>query len=79
MSKSVRNRFWIETGVAVLTTGLTLLTLLWRNWIEAAFGIDPDLNSGTLEWTVVGVLFVLSLALVALAQAEWRRPRAPAN
>jgi hypothetical protein len=79
MSKSVRNRFWIETGVAVLTTGLTLLTLLWRNWIEAAFVIDPDLNSGTLEWTVVGVLFVLSLALVALAQAEWRRNRAPAN
>src|SRR2546423_929222 len=42
----VRTRFWIEAGLASLTTLLLLLTLVRRDWIEAMFGIDPDNYSG---------------------------------
>jgi hypothetical protein len=74
MRKNVRARFWIETGLASLTAGLFLLTLVWRDWIEAAFGFSPDHHNGSLEWIVVGVLFLATAALIALARSEWRRP-----
>ena len=72
----VRTRFWIEAGLASLTTLLLLLTLVRRDWIEAMFDIDPDNYSGSFEWISLGVLFVVSVAFAALARAEWRRAQA---
>jgi hypothetical protein len=69
----VRARFWIEAVLAALTVALFILTLVSRNWIELVFGIDPDESSGSLEWLIVGGLFVLAVAFSALARAEWRR------
>jgi hypothetical protein len=74
----VRTRFWIEAGLASLTTLLLLLTLVRRDWIEAVFGVDPDNYSGSLEWITVGVLFVVSVVFAALARAEWRKAQATA-
>jgi len=78
MTIHVRARFWVEAGLATLATGLFLLTLVSRNWIELVFGFDPDQSSGSLEWIIVGGLFVLAVAFSAAARAEWRRPHAPA-
>jgi hypothetical protein len=75
----VRTRFWWETALASLTVGLFVLTLVSRNWIEVVFGIEPDQSNGSLEWIIVGGLFVASVALIALAHAEWRRPRTSAT
>jgi hypothetical protein len=75
----VRTRFWIEAGLASLTTFLFLLTLVRWDWIEAAFGVDPDHYNGSLEWISVGTLFVVSVAFAALARAEWRRAQATAG
>jgi hypothetical protein len=72
----VRTRFWLEATLAALTTGLFILTLLSRNWIEIVFGVDPDESSGSLEWLIVAALLVASVAFIAMARAEWRRPRA---
>ena len=71
----VRTRFWLEAILATLTTGLFILTLLSRNWIENVFGVDPDESSGSLEWLIVAALLVASIVFVAMARAEWRRPQ----
>lgn len=46
--------------VAVL---LAILTLLFPQWIEHVFGVDPDHGSGTVE-----VLIVLALVGVAVGR-----------
>jgi len=51
---------------------LFLLTLVWKEWIEAVFRVDPDGGDGSLEWAIVGGLLVVSLTFVALARGEWR-------
>jgi hypothetical protein len=71
----LRVRFWIEIALAALTTGLFLLTLVSPTWIETTFGVDPDRDSGSLEWLLVAVLVVATAALILAARAEWRRAR----
>jgi hypothetical protein len=71
----VRRRFWPEAGLAVASAILALVTLFWKDWIEIAFGVDPDGGSGALEWSIVVGLFVLAVASGALARAELLRGR----
>jgi hypothetical protein len=73
MVRARRARFWIEAVVAALTAILFLVTLVWREWIEAVFRVDPDGGDGSLEWAIVGALFAASVTLSVLARAEWRR------
>jgi len=73
MTRKTGARFWIEATLAALTAFLFLLTLVWKEWIEAVFRGDPDGGDGSLEWAIVGGLLVVSLAFAALARAEWRR------
>jgi hypothetical protein len=57
---------------------LFVITLVWRDWIELVFGVDPDKSYGSLEWLIVGALLVVTLALFTLAGFEWRRARTTA-
>jgi hypothetical protein len=50
MKTAVRKRFWLEAGLAMLTGALAIITLFWRDWIEALTGFDPDHQNGSLEW-----------------------------
>jgi hypothetical protein len=75
----VRARFWLEAVLAALTTGLFILTLLSRDWIERIFHVEPDQGSGALEWLIVAGLLVVSIALMAAARTEWRRGQTAAN
>ena len=75
MTNALRWYFWLETGMAIVTGMLFVITLVWHNWIEILFNIDPDQGSGLLEWLIVGVLLVVTIALFALARYEWRRAR----
>jgi hypothetical protein len=72
----IRGRFWLEMGMAIVTSMLFVLTLVQRDWIELVFGLDPDQNNGTLEWLIVGALLVVTITLFTLASSEWRRARA---
>ena len=72
---ALRRRFWLETGMAIVTSIVFAITLVRNDWIEIAFGVDPDSTNGTLEWVIVGVLVVVSITLFALASYEWRNPR----
>jgi hypothetical protein len=68
-----RSRFWFELALALASGLLGLVTLVWRDWIEMAFKVDPDHHSGALEWLIVfGLLFIAAIAGV-LARAEWGR------
>jgi len=68
-----RTRFWIEAALATVTGLLAVLTLVWREWIEAVFHVEPDGGSGTLEWLVVGALVAVTCAFAAAARADWRQ------
>jgi hypothetical protein len=75
----IRARFWLEAVLATLTTALFILTLISRDWIERIFHVEPDAGSGALEWLIVTVLLVASLALIVAARTEWRRAQTAAN
>jgi hypothetical protein len=70
--KPVRARFWLEIVVAGTAAALAVLTLVRREWIEAAFGMDPDRGNGSVEWIIVGFLFLISLTLSVFARRERR-------
>jgi len=63
----------IEVSLAVLTGILGVLTLLWRDWIEALTGWSPDHHSGSLEFGLVAVLLVTSVSCAAVARRTYHR------
>jgi hypothetical protein len=75
MKNALRRRFWLETGIAIVTGIAFVITLVWHDWIEIVFKVDPDSNNGTFEWLIVGVLLVVTITLFTLASFEWRKAR----
>jgi hypothetical protein len=73
----MRTQLWIETALAVVSGSLCVLTLFWRDWIEAILRVDPDGHSGALEWLIVVALVGATAVFSLLARAEWRRLAAP--
>jgi len=73
MNRHLPPPFWIELGLAAISAFLAIITLLWPDWIEIVFNIDPDVGNGSLERAIVGLSFVLAVAFFALARREWRR------
>jgi hypothetical protein len=68
-------RYWFEAGLAVAAIILAIMTMIWPNWIEILFKIDPDEGSGALELSVVVGLLGVSIASMLLAGRDWRRAR----
>ena len=79
MSHHPRARFWIELGLAVASAALLIVTLIWNEWIELLFHVDPDASSGAAEWLVVGVTICVTLVSLVLARIEWSRSVAEAR
>jgi len=75
MPEGLRFRFWLESVFGSCAGVLAVVTIFWRDWIEAVFGVDPDKGNGTAEWLVVLILLAVALALAAAARGEWRRTR----
>jgi len=69
----LRRRFWFEA--ASFSAGMVLLglTVAWPDWIELAFGVDPDGGSGLLEWLIVLVSLIVMVVAATVARREWRR------
>jgi tetrahydromethanopterin S-methyltransferase subunit E len=76
MRNALRGRFWLETGLAIVTGILFVITLVWHKWAEIIFNVDPDQGSGLFEWMVVGALLVVTIVLIVMARYEWRKAQA---
>ena len=78
MKMAMRLRFWLEAGMATITSVLLVITLLWEDWIEIVFGVSPDGGDGSLERWLVVTLLVVTIVLFVMARNEWRRTRTTA-
>jgi hypothetical protein len=77
MTRGLGARFWIEATLAAVAGCLFAVTLVWRDWIEATTGYEPDRHSGSAEWAIVAGLLVATLALGLLARAQWKQRAVP--
>jgi hypothetical protein len=68
-------RFRLQLGLAAFSAALLLATIVWRDWIEIVFRVDPDHGNASLEWVIVAVTALSALAFGALARIEWRKAR----
>jgi hypothetical protein len=75
--RHLRARFWVEAFLASVSGVFLILTLLWKDWIEIVFGVDPDHHNGSVEWLIVAVSLATSMAFFVLARLEWRRAPVP--
>ena len=73
MRRHLRARFWVEAFLAAVSGVFLILTLLWKDWIEIVFGMDPDHHSGSVEWLIVAVSLAITVIFFVLARLEWRR------
>jgi hypothetical protein len=70
--KSLPVPFWIELGLGTVSAASLMLTLLWPQWIEAIFKVDPDQGEGSTELGITLSLVAATLTMVVLARREWR-------
>ncbi len=70
--------FWVEAAAAALCVLLLVLTVVWKDWVEIVFRVDPDHHSGWLESAIVLACITVTVGLSALARLEWRRAAATA-
>ena len=73
MADGSRVRIWVETIVGAASGMLAVVTVFWKDWLEAVFGWDPDHRDGTAEWLIVLAFAVVAAVLLPLARWEWRR------
>jgi hypothetical protein len=73
MKQQLRPLFWIEALLALGNAVLLVMTVVWKDWIEVVFNVDPDAGSGAVEWGVVAVTLLLTIAFLTMARSEWRR------
>jgi hypothetical protein len=70
---NIRGRAWGEGAVALVTGAMAIVTLFWRDWIEALTGYDPDHHSGSAEWLIIAGLALVCVLASVTTRAEWRR------
>jgi hypothetical protein len=73
MKQELGPLFWIEALLSLGNAVLLVMTVLWKDWIEIVFNVDPDAGSGAVEWGIVAVTLLLTIAFFVLARREWRR------
>jgi len=73
MRDRLRPRFWVESVLAAASFLFAVLTLVWKDWIEIVFRVDPDHHSGSLEMGIVLAAIAITVIFAILARVEWRR------
>ena len=66
----------MQTVVAAISGSLSLITVLWPDWIEAVSGWDPDQHDGAVEWAIVATMLLVTIVMLAIADRSRRRVRA---
>ncbi len=60
-------------GLACGSLLLLLMSLVWKEWIEIVFHVDPDRVSGGTEWLIVALASAATVIFALRARIEWRR------
>jgi hypothetical protein len=77
MNSAAPLRSWVEMLMGGLSALVFAATLVWPDWIERLFGIEPDGGDGSAEWGWAIAFAVAALLLFADAgRIWWRAPRA---
>lgn len=82
---SMRARWSVEAVTAALFAVITVVTVLWPDWIEGLTTLEPDAGSGSAEWGLVlasGAVAVIAATLARRDYLRWRFGRqgaAPAS
>ena len=71
--KPTPRRFLWQVVAAAANAALSAVTLVWPDWLELVFHLDPDHGDGSFEWLVVGVTAVFALVLGVRAARTWER------
>jgi hypothetical protein len=69
----LQKRFWTEAAVGILSTALLVATLIWPDWLELVFHVDPDGGNGIAELAFVLLFALVALAAFAFARVHWCR------
>jgi hypothetical protein len=70
--KPSRLRVGLETVIAAVAGLLGVITIFWRDWIEALTGWDPDNHNGSFEWLIVAGLLAVAVVVGIAARRHWR-------
>jgi hypothetical protein len=73
METRLRRRMRIEAVFAGVSAALFALTLVFPTWIEALTGLEPDADSGALEFLLAGAFLLLAIGSGVLARRDHRR------
>jgi hypothetical protein len=65
--------FASETVLACGAVAFAVVTVVWRDWIEIVFNVDPDKHSGSLEWLIVVAFLAIAMMCGVAARSQWRR------
>ena len=68
----VTPRFRATASLAGGSLLVLVMTLVWKEWIEIVFRVDPDRGSGAAEWLIVALAGLATVVFVVLARGEWR-------
>jgi hypothetical protein len=71
----IGKRFLAEAVALAAFSLLVMLTALSPNWIELAFGVDPDSRSGWIEWALVAAPILGGAAGATLVYYKWSKAR----
>jgi hypothetical protein len=67
-----RTRVRVEMAITAVAGFLGILTVFWRDWIEALTGWDPDQHNGGAEWLIVAGLLAVAAVMGLVARRHWK-------
>jgi hypothetical protein len=76
--RRARERQSIELFLVALSMFAVVLTVVWSDWIELLFRVDPDQGNGSLEWLIVAISGLNTIAFSILVGKGLRRSHATA-
>lgn len=73
MDPRLRGRFRLECMLALLGACTTVIAVIWPNWIEMLFRVEPDNGNGSTEYGLAIGLLAATLLLTIRAGWTWRK------
>jgi hypothetical protein len=65
----------VEAVTAALFAVITVVTVLWPDWIERLTAVEPDAGSGSAEWGLVLASGAVAIIVATLARRDYLRWR----